>query len=152
MENSDCDVGELKTQVQILKENAKFSEERLRQKEQELKETLFNLGRKESELRQTIEEQNKLKIELAVANQKLKYEIELRSLLKQNVIKKTTVAKFQAFMTSLLFLVSSLLVGFGINFLTGTPPNSTGWILIAFAGIVYVIAALLTTLLAGGEQ
>lgn len=151
MENSGFDVGELKTQVQILKENARFSEERLRQKEQALEKALFNLSRKDAELKRTIEEQNTLKIELAVTNQKLKYEVEINSLLKQNAIKKSTVTKFQAFMVSLLFLVSSLLVGFGINFLTGTPPNSTGWVLIVLAGIVYIIAALLTSFLTGGE-
>ncbi len=61
--------------------------------------------------------------------------------------KKLRTKRTQTFLVSLLYLLSTFLAGSGANLLTTNPPNSVGWITIALASIVYIIATLITTLI-----
>jgi hypothetical protein len=118
MGNGNFDPNDIKIQLEVMKERLKFSEEKLRQQEQVQQKVLIDLGRKDNELQRTIDERNKLRIDLAVIEQKLKYELDTKKLNSQQVGKKNTSAKVQAFLASLLFLSVSILAGFGTNFLT----------------------------------
>lgn len=149
---NNFDADDPRIQLEVMKERLKFSEEKIHQQEQALEKVYVNLGRQDTNLKRTVEERNELKVELEVTKQKLKHVQESLALSGKKSIKRNTTAKLQAFLASLLFLLASILASFGTNLLTSTPPNSLGWIMIVLAGVAYTIAALMTTLLALGDE
>jgi hypothetical protein len=134
--------------LEVLRERLKNTEERVRQQEKDLAQVYTNLGRKETELIRIRDERDDLKIKWEVVKRDLKHTQELLLLSNQKTTKKTTRAKLLAFFASLIFLISSILANIGTGILTSTPPNSLGRVMIAVAIILYIVAALMTTLLA----
>lgn len=158
------DPNKLKVQLEVLKERLRYLEKRdnLRLKyleerndlqKKEIEQHLISLERKEIDLQKLTEEKIELKIAFEVERQKTKH---LEEIVVQNKKKqggKTVNTRVRGFSTSILFLIASILAGFGINMLTSMPPNSEGWLPIAMSIIAYIIATLLTTFLASeGEN
>jgi hypothetical protein len=154
MEVNDLDPIGSKIQLEICRENLKHSEDKIRQIEQELTQVNRNLGRKEKELEQVKEERTDFKTRWRLLQNDLQYARDALAQNSQVGAKKRTRAKRQAFLVSLIFLVSSILVNFGTSKLTSSPLDlSLGWSLLALAVVTYIIGASMTTLLAlGGES
>ena len=136
-----------------MKKRWKSSDEKLYEQRQTLEKLYVSLGEQTSEIRKITKENNELKIELEVTKQKLKHTQEAVLLTGKKSTQKKKTVRLQSFLASLLFLLATILCGFGINLLTSTPPNLLGWIMIALSAIVYVIAAFMTNFVVlEGEQ
>lgn len=146
----DFDLDDPRVQLEVTKERLKYAEEKFFQQGQALEKALLSLGRLETDLKRTIEERNDLKTELEVTKQKLKYAELALVQYGTKTIEKSKNARRQAFLASLMFLIASVLASAGINMLTSTPPNSLGWLITGLAILAYIVAALMTTLLALG--
>jgi Skp family chaperone for outer membrane proteins len=136
--------------LEVTKERLKYAEEKFFQQGQALEKALLNLGRLETDVKRTSEERNDLKTELEITKQKLKYAEQALAQYDTKTIEKSRNARRQAFLASLIFLIASVLASAGINMLTSTPPISLGWLIISLAIMAYIVAALMTTLLASG--
>lgn len=140
-------------QLEVMKKRWKSSDEKLYEQRQTLEKLYVSLGEQTSEIRKITKENNELKIELEVTKQKLKHTQEAVLLTGKKSTQKKKTVRLQSFLASLLFLLATILCGFGINLLTSTPPNLLGWIMIALSAIVYVIAAFMTNFVVlEGEQ
>jgi hypothetical protein len=146
---NDPDPTGSKIQLEILRERQKHSEERIRQLEQQLAQAYTNTGRKEKELEQVKEECADLKTKWEVLKRDLQHAQDSLSQNSLTIAKKRTTAKFQAFLASLVFLFSSVLVNIGTSMLTSTPPNpALGWSILGISAAMYTVGASMTTLLA----
>ncbi len=145
---SNIDPIRFKIQLEVQKEKLKNAEQRFRHQEQILAKAYKDLGQKEAELEQARSERDDLRIKWEVLQRDFKYTQDLLKKGNQQNTKKRNTAKFQAFFASLLFLQSSILVNIGTTMLTSSPPNPFGWVMMAIAVSLYVVAALMTTLLA----
>lgn len=145
---SNVDPAKSKIQLEVLKERLKYSEEKNRQQEQVLAQAYKDLGQKEAELKQIRVEHDDLRIKWEVLQRDLKHVQDSLTQSSQKTAKKKNTAKLQAFLASLIFLLSSVLVNIGTTMLTSLPPNSLGWVMTALAAAAYIIAALMTTFLA----
>ena len=123
----------LRTQLEVMKEKYRNEHAKFLQIEQELEKLQI-------EVKETKEELNNLKTDLAVSKEQLKEER-----------KKNKDSKFYKLLVNLLFLLVTILCGFGINMLTSNPPNSIGYFLIAFAVFAYIIASGMTYFRIGGS-
>ncbi len=145
---NDPDLSGPKIQLEVLRERQKHFEDKIRQLEQELAQAYTNLGRREREIEQIKVERESLKIKWEVLKQDYQH---VKDLLAQNghkAVRKKSLAKIQAFVVSLIFLISSVLVNVGTSMFTTAPPNpSLAWLMIVLAATVYIIATLMTTLL-----
>jgi len=140
---------ESKIQLELLRERQRHSEDRIRRLEQELAQAYTNLGRKEKELEQIKEDRADLKIKWEVLKKDLQYAQAALSQSSQTTVKKRTTTKYQAFFASIIFLVSSIIANVATGLLTSSPPNpSLGWSMLGLAASVYIIGALMTTVLA----
>ncbi|HEY1348992.1 MAG TPA: hypothetical protein VGF67_05135 [Ktedonobacteraceae bacterium] len=144
----NVDPAKSKIQLEILKERLKYSEEKFHQQEQALAQAYKNLGQKEAELKQVSVEKEDLRIKWEVLQRDFKYVQDTLAQGNQKTAKKRNTAKLQAFLASLIFLLTSVLVNIGTTMLTSLPPNTLGWVMIALAAAAYIIAALMTTFLA----
>ena len=145
---SNIDPTRFKIQLEVQKEKLKNADQRFRHQEQLLAKAYKDLGQKEAELEQIKSERDDLRIKWEVLQRDFKHTQDLLKKDNQQNTKKRNIAKFQAFFASLIFLLSSVLVNLGTTMLTSSPPNSLGWVMMALAVTVYIVAALMTTLLA----
>lgn len=143
------DPAKSRIQLEILRERQRHSEGRIRQLEQELTQAHANLGRKEKELEQEKRYSAGLKIQRMELRKDLQHTQYLLAQNSQVSIKKRTTAKLQAFVASIIFLISSVLVNFATSMLTSSPPSpSLGWSMLGLAAVAYLAGAFMTTLLA----
>jgi hypothetical protein len=113
------------------------SERQIFEKTQELERIRDLLNKQDGELKRTIGELNTVN----TAHEVLKATFAQKE---KKVIRKKAVTRLQAILTSMLFLLSSVLASFGVNLLTSSKPDQVGWILIGGAILIYFIAALIT--------
>ena len=52
---------------------------------------------------------------------------------------------------SLLIAANSILINIGTGLVGSQPPNSLGYLALAFAGFVYVVGIFVTTFIVGGR-
>ena len=115
---------------------------------------------------------NNPRIQLIVMKQQLKFTDELNLLDKQlelkkqellflqkaiekskeKTAKKSGASKLQSILANLVFLSSTILVGFGINSLTSIHNNPQGWIMIILGIFFYFIGTIMTTYLVSGGR
>ncbi len=138
---SGFDPTDPRVQLEIMRERLNNSEVTIRQLEGTLAQAYANLGRKETEINQLRDEREDLKLKWELAKRDLKH-------IQEKSAKSRNTSKGQAILASILFFLSSGLVGFGTSYLTSTSLNSLGWILMAFAVALYIMGTLLTTLFA----
>ncbi len=84
---------------------------------------------------------------MGVTEQKLTHAQQAFTQSSQQTTGKDRQAKWRAFLASILFLMTSVLAGVGASMLAASPPNQFGTTLIALGAVVYIVAAILTTLL-----
>jgi len=145
---NDSDPAEIKIQLELCRERQRYSEDGNRRLEQELAQVYTNLGRKEKELEQIKEDRTDLKIKWEVLKKDFQYAQAALSQSSHVTSKKRTMAKLQAFLASIIFLLSSVIANFATGVLTSNPPNpSLGWSMLGLAASVYIIGALMTTVL-----
>ena len=138
---SGFDPTDPRVQLELARERLKHSEVTIHQLEKTLAQAYANLGRKETEFNQLRDEREDLRLKWELAKRDLKH-------LQEKFAKSRNTSKGQAILASILFFLSSGLVGFGTSYLTSTSLNSLGWILMAFAVALYIMGTLLTTLFA----
>jgi hypothetical protein len=145
---SGFDPTESRIELERLRERLRYLEDKVREKDEVLAQVYANLGRKETELERVRDERDDLKIKWTELKGDLKHLQDLLAQSSQRTTKKRGVAKIQAFFASIIFLVAALLSNLGNSMLTSNPSNSLGGFMITLAVVAYVIAALMTTLLA----
>jgi len=138
---SGFDPTDPRVQLELVTRDLRHAEEKIRQLEATLAQAYANLGRKETEINQLRDEREDLKLKWELAKRDLKH-------IQEKSAKSRNTSKGQAILASILFFLSSGLVGFGTSYLTSTSLNSLGWILMAFAVALYIMGTLLTTLFA----
>lgn len=103
---------------------------------------------------------NELRIQFVIMRADLKYRDEALRDARLQVVdlqnqpkKKTPVWKMiLAFFTSLLFGVTSIMVNIGSSILTTKPPDPSGNLLLALAGIIFAICTFISTFIVGGSS
>lgn len=118
---------------------------------QTLEEAVQN---KDKELARTNQELRNLKVQREVLQRSL-YETQLElkdtrvnlELTKSREEVKRQGTRFQILIASLIYLISTILAGFGVNLVTATSPNSTGYIILALSALLYLLATFTTVFL-----
>ena len=103
---------------------------------------------------------NELRIQFVTMRAELKYKdgalqeaMRQVAALQNQPAKKRSVGKMVlAFFISILFGVTSILSDVGSNLLVSRSPDPFGNILLALAGVVFIICALTTTFILGGNN
>jgi hypothetical protein len=151
---SNFDPTDPRVQLEIIRERLHYSEEKVREHELLLAQTNRDLGQKNAELKITEEERNDFKLKWEILQRDFIHSQETLTKTIQISKQKKKTVRFQAFLASLIFLLSSVLVNLGTTMLTSSPPNELGWVMIALAAASYIVAALMTTILAleGGNS
>lgn len=90
------------------------------------------------------DDMNALQRQLDLEKQKLMFLQEAINRSKKEASKKRGTSRFQAFLADLIFLFSTILIGFGISMLTSTTPSPQGWFMIILGITAYLIGALMT--------
>lgn len=146
--NSKIASGDPYVQLEVAKERAKYLEEKVFQQRREREKALTMLRRQEAELKRLEKYCSELCTELEVKKQQLKYTEDKFSEYRQRTAKKNATARIQALLASILFLAASILASLGVNMLTAAYSSALGETMIIISIIVYLIAALITTLFA----
>lgn len=152
MSAGNVDPTKSKVQLEKQRERIKSLESQNKQQEQSLLEALNKLHQKDIALDIMRNERDDLRIKWAVMEAEMKHIQKALTLSKKDSSHKRSKIKRQGFIASLIFLLSSVLVNIGTSLLTSNPPNGLGWIMMVLATVSYVIAALMTTLFAEGEN
>lgn len=147
MENDDIDLNNPIVQVEVLKVSLKHAEEKISQLEETNKQAYITIGRLEAQLKQATDDFHDMRVKLGVTEQKLTHTQQALKQSSQNTTGKNRQTKWRAFLASILFLMTTVLAGVGASMLAASPPNQLGITLIALGAVVYIVAAVLTTLL-----
>ncbi len=143
----DGEIHRLRSELIEIRVRFWHKEKELFERTQELEVARNQLSKQDGELKRTIQELNTLNTTFEVQKERLRRREEELVERDRKVAKKKTAIRLQAVLTSMLFLLSTVLASFGVNMLTATTPNQAGWIMIALASIAYLIATLITFLL-----
>lgn len=135
-------------QFEVTKERLKNSEEKCFHLEESLKNAHVTIERLQANLKQESEEKSDIKVNFEVTKQKLLYTEQALNQSNQATIGKSRQSKVGAAITSVIFLMASILNGFGIGMVLSTPPNTFGWALIILASVIYILATFQANLLA----
>ena len=127
------------TETEILKEKLRQS----RQLEPLLKEAKDKISVQENQLGQLLFTLSQQATEAEVLKERMANFVKGDSEKKNEIKQEKSLQKLRALLNSLLYLLSSVLLGFGINLQTTTPPDSLGISLIALAISIQIILGIL---------
>lgn len=138
---SGFDPTDPRVQLELVRRDLRHEEEKIQKLEATLAQVHALLSRKEAEINHLREERDDLKLKWELTKRDLRH-------LEEKFAKSSNSSKGRAIFASILFFLSSALVGFGTSYLTSPLLHSLGWILMAFAVVLYIMGTLLTTLFA----
>ena len=147
MDNSDINLNSPVVEREVLKERLRNVEEKYSHQEESLRNAYITIGRLEAQLKQTVDDFHDMRVTLEVTKQKFTHAEQALNQSSQNTTGKDRQTKWRALFASILFAIASVLAGVGGNQIASTPPNSFGEFLIGLGIAVYIVAAILTTLL-----
>jgi hypothetical protein len=148
MEDNEITLNNPIVQLEVTKERYRNLETRFFEQAENLRQAYIDIGRLEAKLDQASTDFHDMRVKLGVTEQKLTHTEQALNQSNQTTTGKNRQAKWKAFLASIFFLIVTILAGLGTGMLVLTPPNSLGWALLVLGAILYIVAAVLTTLLA----
>jgi hypothetical protein len=142
---------ELKVQLEVAREKLSHKEEEVLRLERELEKAHLEVERLETELEQTKKALNELRMQYEVTKEKYEHTVKELSSKVNDAYKRNSGAKVQAVFVSIAFLGSNILLGFGVNMLTMTPPDPKGPVLLAAAVILSLLGTGVSIFVGGNN-
>ncbi len=150
-ENAE-EIVRIRLELTEVKTNLRHAEITIRDKTQEFDKVNTILKENEEKLKRTIEELNSLNTTYEVLKERHRQIVIKLAQKEKNIKKQKTTVVLRSLITSALFLLSTVLAGFGINTLTSINSNPVGWVMICLAAITYVFATYESISFTTGES
>lgn len=150
-ENTE-EVVRIRLELTEVKTNLRHAEVTIRDKTQEADKINSILKEKDERLKHTIEELNNLNTTYEVLKERHRQIVIKLAQKEKERNKKKTTRVLRSLIISTLFLLSTVLIGFGVNTLTSNHPNPVGWVMICLSAITYIYATYETVSFTTGEN
>jgi hypothetical protein len=133
-----------------LRERLRYTEEQVRQLEEDIKQARNALERKDIEIRRISAEREDYRVNLAAASKDVEHQEELLKLALEKKEVSGRRSKSLNVSGNLSIFFAGVLAAFGANLLTAATPNSLGWLFIVGA-LLLAIGGIYALVAKGGE-
>ena len=134
-------------QLTILQATINFQNREIERLEQELARAIASKDTVERELGRVKNDLTNTERNFAIREEQLRNAREVISNYTNGERRKNLTAILLVILANLLFLLSNILIGFGVNMLTSSPPVELGHTILILGGSAYLIAAVMTGLI-----
>jgi hypothetical protein len=148
MESRSPNSGNPEAQQIFLQAKVEFQAHEIERLERELAKEITFKESFERDLNRIKNDLSGLETKVAVKDIELKNARDDISKYRKTSRKKNILSILLTILANLLFLLSTIVVGFGVNMLTSNPPNELGNTMLILGGSAYAIAAVMIVLLA----
>ena len=135
---------QLRMDLAVTKERLRHADAKIEQLTNEVEQLRDSSKRKDSDIQRRDDEYNRLNTILEVTKEKLKQTETALAQKNQSIKKKNRSLKLQAFLSSVLYLLATILTGFGINMITSAQSNPVGVTMIILGVVTYMIGTAMT--------
>jgi hypothetical protein len=130
--------------LKVSQEKLRSSNKKLLEIQDELRKSRILLIEEENSHKRLTEEKHGLIVELSIKIEQLLFMQEALNQANSKMARKKARNMYQSLLPNLMYLLSTVFVGIGVNWLTSVPFNSLGWVMVTSGAIMYLVPIRIT--------